>query len=284
MANGEAGTVGAPLGSTVNKAEVDVVSHRNDDVDAISIHSVSFWYGRGEKRRLILDDIAFNVRNGEIFCLVGPSGCGKSTLLRLIAGLEGSFSGTIERSGRVDTVSSSSVGSVGFVFQSPCLLNWRTVRQNINIVLKPLHLKKDEAAARIEKYLRIVGLGDQESNYPLKLSGGMQQRVAFARALAIESDILLVDEAFSGLDELTARNLRKDFVAIVHAIGQAVIFVTHNVTEAVMLGDRVGVLSTGPARLIRVHDITMPRPRDPESNEAKEFIELILADLGVSKQ
>lgn len=212
---------------------------------------------------VVLDSVSLDVREGEFASLVGPSGCGKSTLLNVIAGIEQQDAGEL-------TIHPISGGSqdgmihIGYVFQSPRLLNWLTVEDNIKFALEAQSVPRNEWRDRITKYLDMVGLAGQEPNYPLNLSGGMQQRVAISRALAIEPDILLMDEPFSHLDEITARKMRIDLMNILEKEKTTILFVTHDLREAVYLSDNVYMMSTKPARIFKHVHIDLPRPRKPE--------------------
>ena len=218
----------------------------------------------GEERFVVLDAISLNVDEGSFASIVGPSGCGKSTLLNIISGIE-----THEPSdgGSVKVYPRAGEGGeprVGYVFQSARLLNWLTVQGNIEFALEAQRIPRDVWTDRVSRYLDMVGLGGQQKNYPLNLSGGMQQRVAIARALAIEPDILLMDEPFSHLDEITARKMRFDLMDILQRAKTTILFVTHDLGEAVFLSDHIYMMSTKPARIFKRVDIDVPRPRRPE--------------------
>lgn len=210
---------------------------------------------------IVLDSLSLDVKEGEFASLVGPSGCGKSTLLNIIAGIEKHSSGTVTVHPK-----SGSDGSlhVGYVFQSPRLLNWLTVEDNIKFALEAQEIPRNQWDDRVQKYLEMVGLAGQEPNYPLNLSGGMQQRVAITRALAIEPDILLMDEPFSHLDEITARKMRLDLMKILAQAQTTILFVTHDLREAVFLSDNVYMMNTKPARIFKHVRVDLPRPRKPE--------------------
>lgn len=211
---------------------------------------------------VVLSDISMAIGEGEFVSIVGPSGCGKSTLLNIIAGIE-SYDG-----GMVTIHSHSTVSGVepriGYVFQTPRLLKWLTVENNINFVLEAQNLPRSKWPELTATNLAMVGLAGQERNYPLNLSGGMQQRVAIARALAIEPDILLMDEPFSHLDAITARKLRFDLMGILQRARPTILFVTHDLAEAVFLSDKIYMMSTKPARIFKQVTIDIPRPRQPE--------------------
>jgi len=216
----------------------------------------------GTSEFMVLDSVNLDVKEGEFASLVGPSGCGKSTLLNVIAGIEQQSVGEVT----VNPASGSQDGRihVGYVFQSPRLLNWLTVEDNIKFALEAQSVPRDQWQDRVSKYLGMVGLGGQEPNYPLNLSGGMQQRVAISRALAIEPDILLMDEPFSHLDEITARKMRIDLMNILEKERTTILFVTHDLREAVYLSDNVYMMSTKPARIFKHVHIELARPRKPE--------------------
>ena len=186
----------------------------------------------------VLEDLSFDVPRGGLVSIVGPSGCGKSTLLNLVAGIDTPTTGEV----RTD-------GAVGFVFQTPRLLDWRTVRHNVELLLEELELSKPDRRARVERYLELVGLDGYQDYFPHQISGGMQQRVAMARALAIHPSILVMDEPFSGLDAITAERMREELVRIWQETKKTVLFVTHDIGEAVFLSQRVFILTNQPARV-----------------------------------
>ncbi|MFQ5851387.1 MAG: ABC transporter ATP-binding protein [Candidatus Binatia bacterium] len=210
----------------------------------------------------VLDSISLGVEEGNFASIVGPSGCGKSTLLNIIAGIESHDSGSVKVYPKLGTANSAA--HIGYVFQSPRLLNWLTVKGNIQFALEAQNIAKERWHGLVTKYLEMVGLTGQELNYPLNLSGGMQQRVAITRALAIEPDILLMDEPFSHLDEITARKMRLDLMEILERAKTTILFVTHDLREAVFLSDQVYMMSTKPARIFKRVHVDIPRPRKPE--------------------
>ena len=214
---------------------------------------------------VVLDSISLNVNEGQFAAIVGPSGCGKSTLLNIIAGIETHES---HEGGSVEVFhKSAEAGStprIGYVFQNARLLNWLTVEGNIQFALEAQEFPQERRHEQVTKYLEMVGLEGQEKNYPLNLSGGMQQRVAIARALAIEPDVLLMDEPFSHLDEITARKMRFDLMEILMRAKTTILFVTHDLGEAVFLSDQIYMMSTKPARIFKQVAVDIPRPRKPE--------------------
>ena len=211
---------------------------------------------------VVLRNISLAVDEGKFVSIVGPSGCGKSTLLNIIAGIESYDGGVVTVHPKAGTAASEP--HIGYVFQSPRLLNWLTVENNINFVLEAQNVPRQRWRNLVAKNLEMVGLAGQERNYPLNLSGGMQQRVAIARALAIEPDILLMDEPFSHLDAITARKMRSDLMEILARAKPTILFVTHDLAEAVFLSDHIYMMSTKPARIFKQVAIDVSRPRQPE--------------------
>jgi ABC-type nitrate/sulfonate/bicarbonate transport system ATPase subunit len=216
----------------------------------------------GEGNFVVLDSVSLDVEEGGFASIVGPSGCGKSTLLNIVAGVETHEGGSVQVFSRAGTA--NSVPHIGYVFQSARLLNWLTVQENIEFALESQNVPREKWQERVTGYLDMVGLAGQERNYPLNLSGGMQQRVAIARALAIEPAILLMDEPFSHLDEITARKMRFDLMEILERARPTILFVTHDLGEAVYLSDHIYMMSTKPARIFKRVAVDLPRPRKPE--------------------
>jgi NitT/TauT family transport system ATP-binding protein len=216
----------------------------------------------GAEKFTVIDAISLRAAAGEFVSIVGPSGCGKSTLLNIVAGIETYDGGSVA----ISPPAGKAVAEprIGYVFQSPRLLNWLTVEQNIEFGLEAQGVPRQRWRALAAHYLELVGLTGQQRNYPLNLSGGMQQRVAIARALAIEPDILLMDEPFSHLDAITARKMRFDLVAILEKAKPTILFVTHDLAEAVFLSDHIYMMSTRPARIFKQVPVSIPRPRQPE--------------------
>ncbi|MGD9031842.1 MAG: ABC transporter ATP-binding protein [Desulfobacteraceae bacterium] len=216
----------------------------------------------GEDEFTVLDSISLEVERGKFASIVGPSGCGKSTLLNIVVGIESLNSGSVEIN--PNQSSQSPIPRIGYVFQSARLLNWLTVKENIEFALEAHKIPRKGWDGLVTKYLKMVGLEGQEQNYPLNLSGGMQQRVAITRALAIEPDILLMDEPFSHLDEITARKMRLDLVDILEKAGPTILFVTHDLREAIFLSNEIYMMTTRPARIFKHVYVDIPRPRKPE--------------------
>ncbi|MGN0650480.1 MAG: ABC transporter ATP-binding protein [Oscillospiraceae bacterium] len=221
-----------------------------------------------------LTSVSLDINKGEFISLLGPSGCGKTTLLRIIADLLQPTQGTITVGGETPRQARLKQ-RYGIVFQSAVLYDWRTVKKNVMLPLEIMHVPKEQRAERAEKMLELVGLTDFADHYPNQLSGGMQQRVGIARALALQPEILLMDEPFSALDEFTREKLHADLLKIWRKTNKTIIFVTHNIQEAVFLSDRVCVLSPHPGRLSAVVDIDLPRPREMEIKNTPEFTALV---------
>jgi NitT/TauT family transport system ATP-binding protein len=215
-----------------------------------------------------LSNISFNVAHGEFFCIVGPSGCGKSTLLQLIAGLEKSTSGQIIIDG--STVDSPRV-DCGFVFQEYALFPWKTVQANVEFGPKMKRLAKPQRHEIADRFIELTGLKGFESRYPDELSGGMKQRVAIARALANEPEILLMDEPFAAVDALLREKLQQELLSIWRQTRITTIFVTHQIEEAILLADRLMVMTSRPGRVKSIIDIDIPRPRDQSIRFSSEF-------------
>ena len=227
---------------------------------AISLQSVTKEYRLPNGGRLrVLDNISFEIEDRTFNSILGPSGCGKSTILNLIAGLDSSTSGNIAVNGKA--VSNGDRPKVGFVFQQPRLLNWRTVADNVMLPLEQTKLDRETCRKLADQYLHLVGLTEYRHYFPLQLSGGMQQRVSIARALVIEPNILLMDEPFSGLDELNARKLRQELIRIWRETAKTILFVTHSISESVFLSQQVLIVSAKPATVFKRVTIDQPYPR-----------------------
>ncbi|TAJ44625.1 ABC transporter ATP-binding protein [Methanofollis fontis] len=239
----------------------------------VSNLSKSFVTDKGEQVTA-LGDISFTVRDKEFICIVGPSGCGKTTLLRIIAGLDTPSGGRAELDGRVITGPSP---RMAMIFQEYSLYPWRTVIDNIAFGLEVQGVGKEERMEAARRYLHLVGLDEFETSYPYELSGGMRQRVAVARALCVEPEVLLMDEPFGALDAQTRNTMQTELLEIWEKTRKMVIFVTHSVDEAVFLSDRIFVLSTRPSRIQEIIEVPLPRPRDRTSVEFAEIRRDVLA-------
>jgi NitT/TauT family transport system ATP-binding protein len=211
-------------------------------------------------------NVELNVRSNEVLCIVGPSGCGKTTLLRCIGGLLAPSSGQVLIDGQI--VSSPRPG-VAIVFQHFGLLPWKTVVDNVAFGLKIAGLSRQQLADRVDHYIRLVGLAGFENQYPYQLSGGMQQRVGLARALAIHPEILLMDEPFASVDAQTREVLQEELLRLHERERKTMVFITHSIDEALVLGDRVAVMATRPGRVKEILNVNFARPRDPAAVRAE---------------
>ena len=236
--------------------------------DVINAEGVSKIYSSREGPVRALDRVSLSVRPGEFVALLGPSGCGKSTFLMLVSGLMPASGGLIRFHGREV---SGPVTDLGLVFQSPVLLEWRTAIGNVLLQAEARKIRMEEARQQAKELLRSVGLEGFEGRYPSELSGGMRQRVAICRALLHHPELLLMDEPFGALDALTRDQMNLDLQRMCLQRGLTVLFVTHSVTEAVFLSDRVAVMTPRPGRIEEVIDIALPRPRTLAMRESAEF-------------
>jgi len=236
----------------------------------VDISGVGKTYRRDHRETHALERIDLAIHQGEFLAIVGPSGCGKSTLLRLVAGLHLASTGEVRIDGRIVDRPQT---DLGVVFQSPVLLDWRTALDN---VLVQIELRSLDPRAYRERALRLldqVGLKEFVDRYPYELSGGMRQRVAIARALIHDAPLLLMDEPFGALDALTREQMRLDLEALWLATRKTVLFITHSVDEAVLLADRVVVMSPRPGKIECIIDVAMPRPRGLAARRAPEFVQ-----------
>ncbi|SMC04978.1 NitT/TauT family transport system ATP-binding protein [Sulfobacillus thermosulfidooxidans DSM 9293] len=223
---------------------------------SIEVKHVSKRFKSRQQEMEAITDISVNVMAGEFFCVVGPSGCGKTTLLRILAGLETQTAGEIvlhwQEGGRPLTT---------MVFQEPSAFPWMTVQQNVEYGLKLRKVPKSERQATTRHWIKKVGLEGFEHHYPSQLSGGMKQRVAIARAFANDPEILLMDEPFANLDEQTKLIMQQELIELWEANRKTVVFITHSIDEAIVLADRVMVLTARPGRIKQIFSVDFPRPR-----------------------
>ena len=247
-------------------ASADTDSDPAKKTVAVSLRDATKVYDNGV---VALGPIDLEVRRGEFVSLLGPSGCGKSTALRLIAGLSLPSSGMV-RVAR-PTVAASGEHQVGFVFQEPTLMPWTTVRENVRLPLKLAHVPSSAAKARVDEALAQVGLSEFADAYPRELSGGMKMRVSLARALVTKPDILLMDEPFAALDEITRFRLNNDLLALWRNLRKTVIFVTHSVFESVYLSQRVLVMTARPGRIAAEIGIETSEPRGEDFRTSADY-------------
>jgi NitT/TauT family transport system ATP-binding protein len=220
-----------------------------------------------------VDNVSFDIRDEEFICIVGPSGCGKSTLLRMIAGLEPVSGGEVLVGDKKVTAPSP---RIGFVFQEYTLFPWRTVQKNVEFGLELKKIAPAERERIASKYVDMVGLSRFKDSYPHQLSGGMRQRTAIARTLAVDPEVLLMDEPFGALDAQTRNILQEQLLDIWHREKKKVLFVTHNVDEAVFLADKVIVFTARPGRIKEIVNIDIPRPRVRTETEVNKVRTVIL--------
>jgi NitT/TauT family transport system ATP-binding protein len=235
----------------------------------IAIERLSVIFGDAGREFLAVDRVSFDVKPGEFVCIVGPSGCGKSTILNVVAGFERPTEGSVTLDGGPITKPGA---DRGMVFQQPGLFPWKSVRANVAHGPRMAGLSDREAFRLADQYLEMVGLARFADNYPKTLSGGMQQRVAIARALVNRPSVLLMDEPFGALDAQTRSMMQETLLRIWADIGATVIFVTHDIDEAIFLGDRILVMSASPGRVLLDIAVTIGRPRSAEISLDQPFL------------
>jgi NitT/TauT family transport system ATP-binding protein len=238
---------------------------------AVRVKDVSHQFGEPGDARFVraLSDTSLDIARGELLCLIGPSGCGKSTLLNMIGGLLMPTAGAIEVGGK--TVRGPLPHDIAFVFQENALFPWCTVLENVKLGMVFQGVAKSEQDTRARKAIEAVGLKDFMSHYPTQLSGGMRQRAALARALSLETGILLMDEPFGALDEQTRMILGEDLSVLLARSSKTIVFVTHSLGEAVFLADRVAVFSARPGRIKEIITVDEPHPRNPAFVTTEKF-------------
>jgi NitT/TauT family transport system ATP-binding protein len=245
----------------------------------IQVRGVEKTFAVGAQKIVALQDIDLDIRKGEFVCLLGPSGCGKSTLLNAVAGFQPPTKGTVTVDGRTITEPGP---DRGMVFQEYALFPWMTVAQNVAFGLEIKGMAKADIAGRVEWLLQKLHLQDFRNRFPKDLSGGMRQRVAIARVLALDSPILLMDEPFGALDALTRRTLQDELLRIWEEVGKTILFVTHSIEESIYLADRIIVMTYRPGTIKRDVVVDMPRPRDgsaPEFNRLKrELSQMVMEE------
>ncbi len=242
----------------------------SDEASMIEYQQVGKTYRSRRGEIVALTDISFDIRPREFVSVIGQSGCGKSTLLKMTAGVVKPTSGTIKVAGhRIQEPASE----LGMVFQTPILLEWRTVIDNVLLPLEIMKVKDRASVAKAQELLELVGLAGFENSYPSELSGGMQQRVSISRALIVDPPLLLMDEPFGALDALTRDEMSAELLRVWNQTQKTILFVTHSIDEAVLLSDRVVVLTPRPGRIGLIVDINLPRPRTIDVRYDPDFIE-----------
>ncbi len=240
----------------------------------IAVQQVSQWFEAAAGRSAALQHVTMTVAPGEFVSLIGPSGCGKSTLLKIIGDLITPTEGEVRVNGKSPR-QARLARDYGIVFQSPVLYDWRTVRRNVELPLEVMGFPRPEWGERAGRMLQLVGLQQFRDHYPWQLSGGMQQRVSIARALAFSPPILLMDEPFGALDELTRERMNQELLTIWAQTHNTVVFVTHSIPEAVFLSSRVVVLTPRPGRIEQIVEVDLPHPRTAATRQAARFFELV---------
>jgi NitT/TauT family transport system ATP-binding protein len=244
---------------------------------AISVANLDVTYGVGGPEPVkALSGITLDIPDGAFVSLVGPSGCGKSTLLKVVSDLMAPTRGTVTVGGTAPR-NLREAGRIGLVFQQANLMPWLKIASNIGLLRDLVAARRGTArqAASIDELIRVVGLAGFETKYPHQLSGGMQQRVSLARALALDPAVLLMDEPFAALDEITRDRMAFELMRLWHHYRKTVLFVTHSLSEAVFLSDRVVLMSARPGRIHRTFEIDLPRPRDRETRLAERFHQIV---------
>jgi NitT/TauT family transport system ATP-binding protein len=258
---------------TGGKAKLTVVSEAagRGQPSVIDIRGLSLIFQTADTPVFALSNIDLSIGAGEFVSFIGPSGCGKTTLMRVIADLERPSEGSITVNG-VTPEEARLKRAYGYVFQAPALYPWRTVIRNVTLPLEIMGLDRREREARAVKYLDMVGLNGFERKFPWQLSGGMQQRVSIARALSFEPQLLLMDEPFGALDEITRDHLNEQLIGLWEQTRKTVVFVTHSISEAVFLSTRIVVMSPRPGRIIDLIDCDLPPKRTLDIRETPEFL------------
>jgi len=240
----------------------------------VAIRDLGKTFGNAGAETVALSGIDLTIRPGEFVSLIGPSGCGKSTLLRVIGDLTRPTNGSIEVNGK-PAQRARTDRDYGMVFQAPVLFDWRTIEANVGLPLEIIDMPKGKRAQRIADMLALVELSDFARHHPWQLSGGMQQRAAIARALAFEPRLLLMDEPFGALDEMTRERMNTELLRIWEQTGTTIVFVTHSIPEAVFLSSRIVVMSARPGRITQIIEVDLPRPRSDETRALDRYFELI---------
>ncbi len=259
--------------STAAEPDIATTPHRAGQFPAIDIRDLSLTFRTADGTVDALSHVDLTVGMGEFVSFIGPSGCGKTTLMRVIADLERQTSGEIRVNG-LSPEDNRRARGYGYVFQAPALYPWRSIERNVMLPLEIIGLPKEERKARAAAQLEAVGLSGFARKFPWQLSGGMQQRVSIARALAFEPGLLLMDEPFGALDEITRDHLNEVLLKLWAGTRKTVIFVTHSISEAVFLSTRIVVMSPRPGRIVEVIDCDLGRERPLEIRESQKFLDV----------
>lgn len=246
----------------------------NNQHPVIEVKDVVKYFGSGEDEVHALQDVNMTIDSGEFISLIGPSGCGKSTLLRILGDLIQPTSGDVRIKGK-EAKQARTDRDYGIVFQAPVLFEWRDIRHNIELPLQVMGYPQEEWDGLVDGMLELVGLEDFDAKHPWQLSGGMQQRVAIARALAFQPSILLMDEPFGALDEMTREYMNLELLNIFTRANVTIVFVTHSIPEAVFLSNRVQVMSPRPGTISKSVKIDLPHPRSFDTRETPRYYDLV---------
>jgi NitT/TauT family transport system ATP-binding protein len=258
------------------------------EASVLRVNDVSKVFESTRGQYVALERVSLIIQKGEFLCLLGPSGCGKSTLLNMLAGFESPSEGTVSSGGR-PVVRAERERVMFFQDAGSALLPWLTVRENVEFGLRLRKSPKSEWAAIVDRNLKVVNLETHQTKFPAELSGGMRQRLQIARALAVEPEVLLMDEPFAALDALTRRHMHSVLVEIWHRTKKTIVFVTHDIAEAILLADRIAIMSVGPrSAIIKIIEIAAKRPRDLTDPQVAanfhEIEELLAPDLRRSEE
>lgn len=254
---------------------------RSEDADftgAVTVSDLKKDFGTGAQKRVVLDQISLQLAAGKFTAFVGPSGCGKTTMLRILAGLEAASTGSVSIDG-ASPEQHRQAHDLAIAFQDPALLPWRSVVDNVRLpveLAKGRHpARRPEVSAKIDELIELVGLQSFRSARPGQLSGGMRQRCAIARALVMEPSLLLLDEPFASVDEITRRKLNADLLNLLRERRHSTVLVTHSIFEAVLLADAIVVFSARPARVVDIVSVDLPSDRNLELSRSPEFADLV---------
>lgn len=255
------------------KAEPGAAVDRSTENSVVKTEQLSLTFQTADGPVFALSNVNLTIEQGEFVSFIGPSGCGKTTLMRVIADLEQPTEGSITVN-KVSPREARLNRAYGYVFQAPALYPWRQVDRNITLPLEIMGLSQAERQERAARYIEMVNLKGFEKKFPWQLSGGMQQRVSIARALSFEPDLLLMDEPFGALDEITRDHLNEQLLRLWEKTQKTVVFVTHSIPEAVFLSSKIVVMSPRPGRIIDVIDCNLPPDRTLDARETPEFLEI----------
>jgi NitT/TauT family transport system ATP-binding protein len=267
------GATGVALGEFEAVAQSGIKPGAARAVPAVEIRDMSLVYQGADQPVTALQDINLTIERGAFVSFIGPSGCGKTTLMRAVADLEHPTSGSLLVNG-VTPSAARLDRAYGYVFQAPALYPWRRIEANVRLPLEVMGFDKAEHAERARRYIKLVGLEGFERKFPWQLSGGMQQRASIARALCFEPELLLMDEPFGALDEITRDRLNEELLRLWRTTRKTVIFVTHSIAEAAFLSSKIVVMSARPGRVVKIIDNDAPADRKLDWRESPQFLDI----------